>query len=129
MKPSFSNKLQKENRGYHSSIAVVLFVVFVTVTVSLFVLAIKGAFKANKEESTTVDTNKTIPGEIEEVKIESQIKEETTYTVDSGDTLYSIGIKFGIDWEKIAEVNNLEKPYTLSTGQELKIPKNNNGNN
>lgn len=125
MKPTFSSKLRRETRGYHSSVAVVLFVIFVTVTISLFFLAIKGVFTSKKKEEQK--PSETATQELEEAKVEPQVQEETKYTVKSGDTLYSIGIKFGIDWKKIAEVNNLDEPYTLSTGQELKIPK--NGNN
>lgn len=123
-KPSFSSKLRRETRGYHSSLAVVLFVIFVTVTVFLLILAVKGMLDNKKKEGAK--TTEESPGkEMEEVKIEPQLKEETTYIVKSGDSLYSIGIKFGINWQEIAKTNNLEEPYTLTVGQELKIPKNN----
>ncbi len=44
------------------------------------------------------------------------------YTVQSGDTLFEIGQKFGVDWKKIAEINNLEAPYSLTVGKTLLIP-------
>lgn len=45
-----------------------------------------------------------------------------TYTVKDGDTLYVIGQQKGKDWKDIAELNNLQPPYSLSVGQELKLP-------
>lgn len=45
-----------------------------------------------------------------------------SYIVKENDTLYSIGSQLGISWTQIAEVNNLEPPYDLETGQELTIP-------
>lgn len=127
MKPTFSNKLRRETRGYHSSVAVVLFVVFVTVTIFLFILAIRGTF-SNKSKTNEAQPNQSTEKELEEAKTEPQNKsEETKYTVKSGDSLYEIGIKTGVDWKKIAEANNLEEPYNLTVGQELKIPKSSNG--
>lgn len=47
----------------------------------------------------------------------------TTYTVASGDTIYSIACKFGdVGPDMIALANNLEAPYSLSSGQTLHIP-------
>lgn len=47
----------------------------------------------------------------------------TTYTVQSGDTIYSIACLFGdVDPEAIAFVNGLTAPYKLSAGQTISIP-------
>jgi LysM repeat protein len=47
----------------------------------------------------------------------------TTYTVKSGDTVFSIACIFGdADPNAIAYANNLVEPYELSVGQELYIP-------
>lgn len=47
----------------------------------------------------------------------------TTYTVVSGDTIYSIACLFGdVDPEAIIYANNLEAPYNLEPGDKLKIP-------
>jgi len=47
----------------------------------------------------------------------------TTYTVKSGDTIYSIACAFGdVFPEAIAAANNLQSPYTLQPGQVLQIP-------
>lgn len=45
-----------------------------------------------------------------------------TYTVKDGDTLYAVGQQLGKDWKKIAELNNLEPPYSLKVGQTIKLP-------
>lgn len=44
-----------------------------------------------------------------------------TYTVISGDTLSGIGKKTGIDWHKIAELNNIKFPYIIRKDQVLKL--------
>lgn len=47
----------------------------------------------------------------------------TTYTVDAGETIYSIACYFGdVSPEAIIAVNNLEEPYDLTAGQALNIP-------
>jgi LysM repeat protein len=46
---------------------------------------------------------------------------DETYTVGSGDTLSIIGVKEGINWLKIAELNNLVAPYVIYPGQVLKL--------
>jgi hypothetical protein len=47
----------------------------------------------------------------------------TTYTVKSGDTIYTIGCAFGdVDPQGIIVANSLQSPYTLTTGKTLQIP-------
>jgi LysM repeat protein len=47
----------------------------------------------------------------------------TTHTVKSGETIYSIACYYGdVSPEAIIAVNNLQEPYTLTTGQTLDIP-------
>lgn len=46
----------------------------------------------------------------------------TAYIVAKGDTLSKIGDKFGVDWRKIAEYNNLNAPYTIYANKTLLIP-------
>ena len=47
---------------------------------------------------------------------------DTPYYVRSGDTLNKIGEKFGITAYRIANQNNLKRPYTLWVGMKLCIP-------
>ncbi|MFT5089635.1 MAG: membrane-bound lytic murein transglycosylase D [Candidatus Latescibacterota bacterium] len=49
-------------------------------------------------------------------------KQEATYTVVKGDTLYSIARKFGLNPEELARQNNISLTTTLLTGTTLKIP-------
>jgi lipoprotein NlpD len=43
------------------------------------------------------------------------------YLVQKGDTLYSIGRKFGIPFTKLAEFNQLQSPYEIHIGQVLNL--------
>lgn len=46
---------------------------------------------------------------------------ETTYIVQAGDTLFKIGVKFGVSWPLIQSVNGLASTR-IYTGQQLIIP-------
>ncbi len=48
--------------------------------------------------------------------------EEARYIVQSGDTLYSIAIRFGISLTALTEINGITDPNQLFPGQELIIP-------
>jgi len=48
---------------------------------------------------------------------------EKTITVKAGDTIYNLAKKYETTVNKIARGNDLEKPYTLTVGQTLCIPK------
>ena len=53
----------------------------------------------------------------------SLLSHPTTYTVEAGDTIYSIACEFGdVDPNNIIAANSLQSPYTLSAGQTLSIP-------
>jgi lysozyme len=41
--------------------------------------------------------------------------------VESGDSLSSIGLQFGVDWQSIAAVNGISAPYTIHPGQVLAL--------
>ena len=43
------------------------------------------------------------------------------YTVKSGDSLYYIAWHFGIDYKKLAAMNNIKEPYSISVGQNLRL--------
>jgi LysM repeat protein len=47
---------------------------------------------------------------------------EETYTVQSGDNLFRIALKYGITWQELAAYNNITDPTSLYPGQVLKIP-------
>jgi lipoprotein NlpD len=41
------------------------------------------------------------------------------YTVQRGDTLYSIAFRYGMDYRKVAAANRIPAPYTIYAGQKL----------
>lgn len=52
----------------------------------------------------------------------SQPVTSSTYTVQSGDCLSTIGQNLGVNWLDIANANGLGAPYTIYPGQVLTIP-------
>ena len=48
--------------------------------------------------------------------------EAEDYTVQSGDYLWKLAGKWGIDWQTLAALNNLLEPYIIVPGQVLKKP-------
>ena len=46
-----------------------------------------------------------------------------TYAVRSGDSLYSIAFRFGLDWRDVARWNGINAPYTIQTGDRLRLRK------
>lgn len=121
--PTLSKKLRSENKKLHGSFYVVMMAVFVTVAVSVLFLTVKGMLNNKKEEAVIPEETQKA---VEETSVTEKTTKDTKYTVESGDTLYAIGIKLGVDWNEIAKLNDLEPPYSLSTGQELKIPEEGN---
>ena len=68
------------------------------------------------------------PLEINQTNIQIEAEKEIIkggqeYSIESGDTLATIGAKFNVDWKKIAQINKISEPYTVRTGQKLIIPK------
>lgn len=48
--------------------------------------------------------------------------EEPTHVVQRGDTLYSLGRRYGVPWQTLMAYNNLHDPTDLDVGQVLRIP-------
>jgi len=46
---------------------------------------------------------------------------QTTYTVARGDTLYSIAWRFNLDYRRFAAANQIDAPFTIYPGQELRL--------
>ncbi len=62
------------------------------------------------------------PGQRLIIPLGGQPCQSTTYVVQRGDTLASIGRRFGMPWQNIAAANNIRPPYTIYPGQRLLIP-------
>jgi LysM repeat protein len=44
-----------------------------------------------------------------------------TYTVQAGDTLSLIGLRYGLDWQDLARINQLASPDIIEVGQVLRL--------
>lgn len=44
-----------------------------------------------------------------------------SYTVQRGDTLYSIAFRYGLDYRRLAAANRIPAPYTIYPGQKLSL--------
>ncbi len=141
-KPSFSEKikqeLQREEKPKSNSYTLVLLLTLLVVALIFFLVALLrncGSEEVSEtakstpavEETTTpvAQTGSTVENPSEEAASETTATAPAggqNYTVQSGDTLFEIGQKFGVDWKKIAEINNLEAPYSLTVGKTLLIP-------
>ena len=51
-----------------------------------------------------------------------QVFGQNTYTIQPGDTLYSISLRFGVSVQAIATANNIVNPNLIYAGQTLTIP-------
>jgi LysM repeat protein len=47
-----------------------------------------------------------------------------TYTVEVGDTLFSVMRKNKVHWRVLAQLNNINPPYSLTVGQTIKLSSN-----
>jgi len=45
-----------------------------------------------------------------------------TYTVQTGDHLMALAREFGVSWQELAAINSISYPYTIYTGQVLRLP-------
>ncbi len=83
-----------------------------------------------KVDDATWNKINSLYGNLNPCAIEDDIPEtndETTYTVQSGDTLYAIARKFNTTVDELKRLNNLTS-NTLQIGQVLKIPQADNPN-
>ncbi|WP_457807644.1 peptidoglycan DD-metalloendopeptidase family protein [Kushneria sp. EE4] len=61
------------------------------------------------------------PPAVEDASFNQSSMASGIYHVQRGDTIYSIGWKTGIDFRRLASLNNLEPPYALEPGQALRL--------
>jgi lipoprotein NlpD len=54
-------------------------------------------------------------------RAQSQQAPPTVYKVKRGDTLYSVSWRFGMDFKKVASINDIRSPYTIYVGQKLRF--------
>jgi LysM repeat protein len=77
-----------------------------------------------EEPSVAQGSPETLTGEGEPVPSEEGIPppEEPTHVVQRGDTLYSLGRRYGVPWQTLMTYNNLPDTTNLEVGQILRIP-------
>lgn len=46
----------------------------------------------------------------------------TDYTVNRGETLFTISQKFGVPTETLAQLNDIRPPFTVKAGEIIKVP-------
>lgn len=63
-----------------------------------------------------------IPGQTLFVPVAAEDDFIETHTVQAGETLQKIGIKYGIEWQVLAAVNNIVNPNRVYVGQVLVVP-------
>ena len=51
----------------------------------------------------------------------SSYSSRSGYTVQRGDTLYSIAFRYGLDYRRLAAANSIAAPYTIYPGQRLQL--------
>lgn len=51
----------------------------------------------------------------------------STHTVQAGETLFTVGLKYNLMWTSIAQLNNMTENQALVVGQVIKIPLNSTG--
>lgn len=82
--------------------------------------------EGGSEETTDPQTTEEQSGEDASQTADNTSQEQTTtpavHVVVRGDTLYKIGLQYGVSWARLAEFNNITNPHRLTVGQEIKIP-------
>ncbi|HOV34264.1 MAG TPA: LysM peptidoglycan-binding domain-containing protein, partial [Candidatus Hydrogenedens sp.] len=76
----------------------------------------------NEKQKVIVDTKKA--GQISTASMENKKEEQTqinTYTVQKGDSLYTISKKTGTPIKKLLEINNFDKEKVLQIGENVRI--------
>jgi LysM repeat protein len=83
-----------------------------------------GDERRTEEPSAVRERPETVTGEGEPVSSDEGIPpaEGLTHVVERGDTLYSLGRRYGVPWETLMTYNNLHDPTNLNVGQTLRIP-------
>lgn len=115
------NSLLDYFRFGESYTSLVLGIVVVIVSTILIISTIKDRNLQNspKKETSSLSTSR-------DKEIESeQLKEEVTYRVKTGDTLWSIAEKeynSGYKWTLIAQANKIQNPDLIEVGKLLVIP-------
>ncbi len=90
--------------------------------VSMKSIAQANKFKNNDYDSLQIGQKLTIPGVTKTANAGGSI-EGTVYTVEQGDSLYSIAKRYNVeDWRQLQKTNAITNPKHLKPGQQILIP-------
>jgi hypothetical protein len=125
-----------EKKAFYVGLATVLGLVIIIFLTIFFIRGCSGTKKdikevqdnSNKDKgatqtaaAVTTPTQASVAGASTAPQTTSQVKGQT-YTVQSGDTLYDIGKKFKVSWQRIAEANGIDNSGALKVGSQIIIP-------
>jgi len=81
------------------------------------------AAEGSAEEAAAADPEQGggAPATSAEAEATTAVAPGTTHVVAPGENLYRIGLKYGISWVTLAQVNNLPNPNRITVGQVLTI--------
>ncbi len=105
------------------------YISLLTGLIVVIVIAGLGIFFARSQKITQTSStqfNPSLQTQEDKTVNGSNKNSEKTYTIKSGDNLWSISENFyksGYNWVDIAKANNLENPGMIFTGNKLTIPK------
>lgn len=80
---------------------------------------IMGAYRPAYSDSTEASST---PSSSNPASNKTEKNEDGTYTVKSGDNLWMIGQRLGINYLELAKANNISSPYVIHPGQVLVMP-------
>jgi len=87
--------------------------------------------ETGEETAATTEETETTTEETTETTADTTTATTTeipaTHTVAAGENLYRIGLKYGISWVSIAQLNQIPPPYTIYVGQTLNLPSSSGG--
>jgi lipoprotein NlpD len=89
----------------------------------LFLITLWLAGCATSQQAPVIErasTGKSVSAKLVKSATEKDWRPEA-YTVKKGDTLYSIGLEFGFDYKEIAQWNNIQPPYVIYIGRQLRL--------
>ena len=130
------NPKKDEKKAFYVGLATVLGLILI---IALTIFFLRGCADTKKDVKEVQDSNQnnkgttqttaaiatptqaSVAGASTAPEPTSQAKGQT-YTVQSGDTLYDIGKKFKVSWQKIAEVNGIDNSGALKVGSKIIIP-------
>lgn len=122
MKEKIEKKMKNGPRGLALMIFLFVLIFIIGSGAGLGTGYYLGKNKTQPQEEAPEEQTQETEEESEQEDTSQSEEAETTYTVQAGETLFTIGLKFNIPWTEIAEANGLSEDSVIMEGQVLKIP-------